>query len=52
MCALHLRAQLGDQPLAGFGEQLGEGVGGDALDEGGAGDDANDHRQHASVSCR
>ena len=35
---LDLHAELGDEALAFFGEELGERVGGDALDEGGGGD--------------
>ena len=39
---LHLAAQLGDQPLALFGKELGEGERGDALNDGGEENGADD----------
>src|ERR1019366_2986857 len=39
---LHLAAQLGDEPLALFGKQLGEGERGDALNDGGGENSAHD----------
>ena len=39
---LDLLAQLGDEALAGLGEKLGEGEGGDALNDGRGDDDADD----------
>ena len=39
---LDLHAQFGDEALARLGEQLRQGVGGDALHDGGGGDRSND----------
>ena len=49
---LHLGAQLGDETLAGLREHLGEGEGGDALDDGRRDDHADDDRQQAHLVLR
>jgi len=46
---LDLHAELGDEALAGFGEQLGEGVGSNALDERGGEDGADDPGKQSVV---
>ena len=52
MWALDLHAQLGDEALAFVGEQLRERVGGDALNEGGDSDGADDPGQQLQSGCR
>jgi len=46
---LDLHAEFGDEALAGLGEQLREGVGGDALDERGSEDGTDDPWKHGIV---
>ena len=46
---LDFHAEFGDEALAFFGEKLGEGEGGDALDDGGRDDDADDPGQQVEL---
>ena len=47
---LDLAPQLGDETLSGFGKELGQGEGGDALDHGGGDDSQNQRKQQVGAA--